>query len=592
VKRSIGTRVALLNLQCVVLLAAGLAVLGWVVVTRTREPVLDGLRRVGVGAANELAAVADLYLASRREDVVVDALARTMAIDAVAYVRIVAADGAVLLERHGRWAADRDLTRLVPPPELLPLPRGQLVRVHDHDGVFHVARAVDLEGHALGSVVVGVGYGQLGDLAVMVGAILALVFLLAALRALQVSRKISAPLAEMARVARRVGGGDLEERVRCHTDDQETEVLKGAFNHMIAEVAGNRSVLEQKVEERTRHLARTMEDLRTARADLLQSTRLATVGETAGMAAHEILNPGTSMMNRLARMGRLLEGESTHNLVALRAVIDAWVVAWGTGGDTGRERLLQSLAAEIVTPDGRHADAASDDLRVLCEVSDYLEGLWEELRGDVRFCAREVQRIVRIVEDMRALARGHSRPEPVAVRDVVDEALEILHAKIAHHGVQVMTDLDATRCQVDRHEAVQVFTNLLSNAIHAVTAARPAGEGRIRVEGRTDADRLAVRVTDNGCGISPAVAERIFDFGFTTKPVGVGTGLGLGVALRLSRQHGGDLALEASTPGSGTTFRVTLPLADDTSAAALPAGPVPAAAAIATAIPSHAGALA
>ena len=102
----------------------------------------------------------------------------------------------------------------------------------------------------------------------------------------------------------------------------------------------------------------------------------------------------------------------------------------------------------------------------------------------------------------------------------------------------------------------QVFLNLLINASQAV-----GDRGEIRVETSSQDDRVMVEVHDQGCGIPADQLDRVFDPFFTTKPVGEGTGLGLSISYQIVCAHQGELTVR-STPGLGTCFRVTLPVAD------------------------------
>jgi signal transduction histidine kinase len=100
----------------------------------------------------------------------------------------------------------------------------------------------------------------------------------------------------------------------------------------------------------------------------------------------------------------------------------------------------------------------------------------------------------------------------------------------------------------------QVFLNLLVNAVDAVE-----GKGRVAVTARHADGEIAVRIADDGCGMTPETMERIFDPFFTTKDIGEGTGLGLAIAWHIVEAHAGRIEVE-STPGVGSTFCVRLPL--------------------------------
>ena len=100
-----------------------------------------------------------------------------------------------------------------------------------------------------------------------------------------------------------------------------------------------------------------------------------------------------------------------------------------------------------------------------------------------------------------------------------------------------------------------VVQSLISNAIDAT----PQG-GRVVIETLAVGGGIEIRVSDNGCGISPAICDRVFDPFFTTKPIGKGTGLGLSISFGIVKDHGGSIDFE-SLPGEGTQFTVLIPAA-------------------------------
>jgi signal transduction histidine kinase len=104
----------------------------------------------------------------------------------------------------------------------------------------------------------------------------------------------------------------------------------------------------------------------------------------------------------------------------------------------------------------------------------------------------------------------------------------------------------------------QVFMNLLANACDALVDG-----GNLWIRTRADAERVTIEIRDDGCGMPAEVLQHVFDPFFTTKDVGQGTGLGLSISHGIVSAHGGTLEAE-SEPGTGTTFRITLPASADT----------------------------
>lgn len=173
---------------------------------------------------------------------------------------------------------------------------------------------------------------------------------------------------------------------------------------------------------------------------------------------------------------------------------------------------------------------------------------------------KAAERCGRIVNNFLALAR-HQPPERrrIEVNPIVEDALELLAYPLRVDGIEVRLDLGprGNFLEGDPHQLQQVLINLLTNAHHALRQVAPPR--RITVTTRASADRITIEVSDNGPGIPPELAPRIFEPFFTTKAAGEGTGLGLPLSRSIVAGHGGTISME-STPGSGASFRVELPV--------------------------------
>jgi C4-dicarboxylate-specific signal transduction histidine kinase len=145
------------------------------------------------------------------------------------------------------------------------------------------------------------------------------------------------------------------------------------------------------------------------------------------------------------------------------------------------------------------------------------------------------------------------------VSDVVRNAMDMIRFDDRFRRVAVRCECreDVGEVRLMPQALQQVVVNLVQNALDAVEdAAEPAVTVRTRREG----DRAVIEVEDNGRGISPEHRDRVFEPFFTTKPLGKGTGLGLSISYKIVKQHHG-CCRYASTPGRGTVFTVSLPLA-------------------------------
>ena len=237
-----------------------------------------------------------------------------------------------------------------------------------------------------------------------------------------------------------------------------------------------------------------MEELRQTQDTLVQSAKLAAIGELAASIAHEINNPLTVIL-----------------------------------GNTGL--LLREAAPDSI------------EHRRLSDV------------------VTEANRAGKIVRDLLDFARRREpNREPVALHELLERALELLHAKLGGAGVEVERVFDPSLAAIlaDRDQLTQVFLNLITNAVDAMEGGGTLVLATAAQRGDDDRPLVTVSVSDSGPGIPPEHLARIFEPFYTTKPEGRGTGLGLSVSLGIVRKHGGAIDVE-SKPGRGTTVRVQLP---------------------------------
>jgi PAS domain S-box-containing protein len=171
---------------------------------------------------------------------------------------------------------------------------------------------------------------------------------------------------------------------------------------------------------------------------------------------------------------------------------------------------------------------------------------------------RQADRASDIVNNLLNFSRtgGATEFTELSINRVLDDTLQLLEPQLRRNQIEIARDYDAELPHTygNAVKLQQVFTNLILNARDAI----PEG-GRIRLSTTTtDEGTLLVKVSDTGIGIAPENVAKIYDPFFTTKGVGRGTGLGLAVSYGIVQEHSGHIAVE-STPGKGTTFRITLP---------------------------------
>jgi PAS domain S-box-containing protein len=274
------------------------------------------------------------------------------------------------------------------------------------------------------------------------------------------------------------------------------------------------------------------EALKSAQSRMVQTEKLASLGQLVAGVAHEINNPLAFVSNNVAVLERDLK-----DLVALV----------GLFRQLKRPQDVQEQATL-----GR-IDQVSEQLDLEYTLSNLPELLDRTREG--------LRRIERIVKDLRLFARvDEGEWNEIDLNPGIDSAVNMVKGYARKRGVRLETareTLPPVRCRAARVH--QVIVNLLMNAIDACP---PEGIVTIRSRSEPGAGGVRIEVQDTGCGIEPEIRERIFDPFFTTKPVGEGTGLGLSISYGIVHEHRGSIEVE-STPGEGSCFIVKLPREPD-----------------------------
>lgn len=182
--------------------------------------------------------------------------------------------------------------------------------------------------------------------------------------------------------------------------------------------------------------------------------------------------------------------------------------------------------------------------------------------------AKNVEHVKEIVAVQQNYAKVSGIEEEVELSELVDDAIKAVDASLTNHGIELIREYkDAVRIVTQKHKVLQVLVNLVSNAKHAVLDSGNENQTiTVRVE-RTEGDRVSVEVVDNGIGIDPEIASRIYEHGFTTKKNG--HGFGLHGSANAAKSLGGTLRAQSDGPGCGATFRLELPVEDTRNKACL-----------------------
>lgn len=289
------------------------------------------------------------------------------------------------------------------------------------------------------------------------------------------------------------------------------------------------SHLEHLVEQRTLALTRTghalqqeIDERKQLESQLVQSEKLASLGQLAAGVAHEINNPVGFISSNLGALDGYFK--------QLEQMLDAYRQAAAGQGD--------------------------DPLDALCQRLD-LDYLREDIPTLIRESKEGIGRVVQIVKDLKDFSRVDTDQtwQWANLQHGIDSTLNIVASELKYKAdvikhYQPLPEIECLASQIN-----QVVMNLVINAAQAMGPER----GSITISNGVEGEHVWLEVADNGCGIAPESVQKIFDPFFTTKPVGQGTGLGLSLSYGIVKKHHGTIAV-TSELGKGTTFRVVLPI--------------------------------
>ncbi|UUY07778.1 ATP-binding protein [Pseudomonas sp. J452] len=289
--------------------------------------------------------------------------------------------------------------------------------------------------------------------------------------------------------------------------------------------------MESRVAQRNRVLRKALIDLKESQAQLVQSEKMASLGQMVAGVAHELNTPLGYVKNNVQLLHEL-----TSPLLELAA-------AQARLGD-----CLSDPGCDEVQLAAAFADAArARELAAPELLADDLAQLFD----DTTYGLQQIGELVVGLKDFARLDRAMS--EEVDLNDCIRSALLIARNNIKDKAEvqQQLGELPRIACAPSQIN--QVLLNLLNNAAQAMD-----GFGCIQVKSWAQAQQVLISVQDNGRGMPPEVLKRIFDPFFTTKPVGQGTGLGLSISFKIIQDHGGSIRV-VSEPGRGTRFLISLP---------------------------------
>lgn len=289
----------------------------------------------------------------------------------------------------------------------------------------------------------------------------------------------------------------------------------------------------EKIGQQKLQLQTRLEELEQTRLQLVQSEKLASIGQLAAGVAHEINNPVGFISSNLNTLNEYVS-DIQKAVEAYRGFVDICTKSEGKLGELAGE--AKSVEENI------GLDFVMEDIGTL--LNDALEG---------------TQRVRKIVGDLSEFSHVNG-PDITSedINNLLEKTISVASNELKYKAEIQKEFGDIPKINCYGGKLAQVFLNLLINSAHAID-----DRGTITLRtGQLNEEKIWIEIQDTGCGISEENQIKMFDPFFTTKDVGEGTGLGLHIVRSVIETHHGDISID-STIGKGTTFRIILPIASE-----------------------------
>ena len=359
---------------------------------------------------------------------------------------------------------------------------------------------------------------------------------------------------------------------------QEAEVLARVETHLALQR------LQKNLQDKNQELTNTLQQLEITQDELIQSEKMAALGQLVAGVAHEVNTPLAAIRSSVANIAEFLQ-ENLEQLPSFFqrltpeqqqyffALLQKSKQQINSLSSREKRQFKRELMRQLESQGIDKADSLASTLvniGVYNQIEPFLP-FFKDLNSEVilktayqfatlqrstRTISTATEKATKVVFALKSYARYDRSGEKVQalVTDGIETVLTLYHNQLKQ-GVEVIKNyekpLPLILCYPD--ELNQVWTNLIYNALQAMDY-----QGTLKIEVRQDDENLLVSITDSGKGISPEIMPRIFEPFFTTKPLGEGSGLGLDIVKKILDKHQGKISVE-SIPGQ-TTFTVSLPI--------------------------------
>lgn len=308
-----------------------------------------------------------------------------------------------------------------------------------------------------------------------------------------------------------------------YIDDDMLFVLNTSKEHIINGIKRKR--MERNIQERNQELQRTVEQLQLTQNQLVQSEKMAVLGQMSAGIAHEINNPISFVKSNI------------HVLTDYWQDMHQWVTQ-----------------LQLETQQGNSIDHAR--LSASLDTLDY-QFLQDDVSELLKATSDGVKRVAELVADLKTFVHpGQDKMSKGNIKHCIENAINIASAGLSEN-TQIHLAVPDTLPELRYHEGKlqQVFINLLVNAGQAM----PVEGGTVWIKGDQQNNCLIITVADDGCGMTQETIDKLFTPFFTTKPVGDGTGLGLSITYAILDSHQATIDVHSEV-GQGTTFTLCFPL--------------------------------